>query len=189
MENPEYVVIDGTKYKINTDYRVALKCNEIAQEDGDERERALAILYLLFGDEGIDNTQHQERLLKSALKYLSCGVEAKEGKQEEPDMDIKQDWKYIVASFRSDYGIDIDKEKMHWWTFYSLLCGLTNESVLNRVREIRTIDLKEYKDPKQREKIKKLQEFYSLKRKPVEMTEEQRRSVEKFYELTGIERK
>lgn len=190
MENPEYVSIDGTKYKINTDFRIALRCDKEAKSNGDERERALTILYLLFGDAGIDNTQHQERLLKSALKYLSCGVEEKGIiTNQKPDMDIHQDWKYIVASFRSDYGIDLTKEKMHWWTFYDLLAGLTSESVLNRVREIRTTDMKDIKDPKEREKIKKLKELYALKSEPVQMTEEQKRSVDKFYELTGIERK
>ncbi len=191
MKNPEYVLIDDTKYKINTDFRIALKCEEAAQDDElNDIERAYAILYLLFGDEGINNTRHYERLLECAKKYLSCGVDIKSiDKNSKPDMNYQQDWRYIVASFRGDYGIDLTTEKLHWWTFYSLMSGLSSESVINRIREIRTTNLSEIKDAKERNKMKKLQETYALKTDPVEMTEEQRRSVDKFYELTGIERK
>ena len=56
MNNPEYVrTKNGKNYKINTDFRVALKCNEVSMDTSiGDLERTLAIVYLLFGDEGID---------------------------------------------------------------------------------------------------------------------------------------
>lgn len=52
MNNPEYVKVDNKLYKINTDFRVAIECNYIAQDEkiGDY-ERSLAIIYKLFGEE------------------------------------------------------------------------------------------------------------------------------------------
>lgn len=52
MNNPEYIEVHGKRYKINTDFKIALKCEDIAQSsDINDMERALAIIYLLFGDE------------------------------------------------------------------------------------------------------------------------------------------
>ena len=52
---PEYAEVNGKRYKINTDFRVAIECNRIAQDNtiGDY-ERALAIIYTLFGEDGIN---------------------------------------------------------------------------------------------------------------------------------------
>lgn len=48
---PQYAQVENRRYEINTDFRIALQCNEIAESDVSDNERALAVLYLLFGDE------------------------------------------------------------------------------------------------------------------------------------------
>ena len=74
LNNPEYVKAGNKKYKINTDFRVAIECNEIAESsDVSDTERPLAIIYKLFGDEGLDNPQDWEKLLELAIKYLCLG--------------------------------------------------------------------------------------------------------------------
>ena len=46
---PEIAKIKGKRFKINTDFKIALKCNEIATEENiSDAERSLAIIYLLF---------------------------------------------------------------------------------------------------------------------------------------------
>ena len=74
MNYPEYAKIGDKLYKINTDFRNAIECNRIA-EDGEinDIERALAIIYVLFGDEGLNAINDYEELLKKAKLYLSCG--------------------------------------------------------------------------------------------------------------------
>ena len=67
-------------------------------------------------------------------------------------MDYKQDWKYIRTSFFSEYNIDLDNTKMHWWRFYDLLCGLSEKCILNRVHYIRDFDISQIKDSKEKEK-------------------------------------
>ena len=76
MDYPKYVKIGEKKYKINTDFRVAIECQEIALDDSiGDFERALAIIYKLFGDNGLDDSNNYEKLLELAQKYLSCGKE------------------------------------------------------------------------------------------------------------------
>lgn len=193
MNNPEYVKIGNKKYKINTDFRIAIKCNKIAQDEkiGDY-ERSLAIIYLLFGDNGLDDKDNYEKLLELAKKYLSCGKEI-EQTNEEPDMDFEEDYDYIKTSFRSDYGINLDNEKMHWWEFFNLINGLSNSElgnccILNRIRNLRNFDESKIEDAKERQKIHKAKQQVALKKnkKEVELTKEQEESMEQLNKILGI---
>ena len=173
----EYALVNGNKYKINTDFKVALKCDEIAKSDVSDEERSLAIIYLLFGEQGLDNANDWEKLQKVALKYLNMNKEINNDENKEANMSFEQDWGYIQASFFSDYNIDLSKIKMHWWQFYDLICGLTEKCVLNRVRFVRDFDISQIKDSKEKEKWVKQKEMLALKR---EKTLEEKRLDELF---------
>ena len=197
MNNPEYVKVGDKKYKINTDFRVAIECNNIAQDDtiGDT-ERSLAIIYKLFGDEGLDNSQDWDKLLELAIKYLTLNKDTSDvDNNTEIDMDFNEDMDYIEASFMSDYRIDLTTEKMHFWKFYTLLEGLSNSElgnccVLNRVRNLRTFDLSQIKDNKERERLAKAKEMVALKstKKEVKLTKEQEESMRKLDEIIGLKK-
>ena len=155
LNNPEYVKIGDKKYKINTDFRVAIECNNIAQDDSiGDAERPLAIIYKLFGDEGLDNSQDWEKLLELGIKYLTLNKDTSDvDNNTEIDMDFNEDMDYIEASFMSDYNIDLANTEMHWYKFYNLINGLSNSElgnccVLNRVRNLRTFDLSQIEDSK-----------------------------------------
>ena len=191
---PEYVEIEGHRYKINTDFRYAIECNRIAEDKtiGDY-ERALAIIYTLFGDEGINATEHYEKLLKLALKYLKCGKDNQIHSDEKKDMDYIQDMDYIEASFMSDYHIDLPSTEMHWWKFYNLMNGLSNSDignccVLNRIRNLRNFNVNEIKDSKERQRIRKAQQMVALEKEEheVELTDEQIKSREEFYKSIAL---
>lgn len=195
MNNPEYVKIDDKKYKINTDFRIAIECNNIAQDDSiGDIERPIAIIYKLFDNEGLDNPQDWEKLLELGIKYLSFGKDTSGVDNDtEIDMDFNEDMDYIEASFMSDYGIDLAETKMSWWKFYKLLEGLSNSEmgnccVLNRVRNLRTFDLSQIKDSKERERLAKAKEMVSLKKTKheVELTKEQEESMRKLDEIIGF---
>lgn len=183
---PRYVRVNNKKYKINTSYKIALKCNEIAEDENiSDIERALAIIYVLFGEEALNDKENRNLLLEKAKKYLLCGQEpSKDGNR---DMDFKQDFPYIKASFMSDYHIDLNEKDMHYWEFYELLNGLSNSDIgncciLNRVRNLRNFNLSEIKDVKEREKIRKAKESVALKKKKkVYQTNEQKESAKDFY--------
>ena len=190
---PEYVEVEGKRYKINTDFRVAIECNRIAEDDSiGDLERALAIIYTLFGDEGINTPDHYEKLLELAQKYLLCGNEFDSNSNEKPDMDFIEDYGYIWASMMSDYnGLDIDKENIHWWKFNELLNGLSNSEmgnccVLNRIRNLRTFDVSQIKDHKEKEKIIKAKKQVQLKKNKTKASKENLESAMKFYQQLGI---
>lgn len=189
MRLPEYAEINGKKYKINTDYRIALECNKVAQDKtiGD-LERALGVIYLLYGEDGINAEDDYQKLLEIGKKYLSCGKEI-ENTMKEPDMDFEQDFGLIWASIYSEYnGTDIDKEEIHWWRFMDMLNGLSNSEignccVLNRVRNIRNFDLNSVQDGKIKQQIKEEKDRVALKK---ELTEEQKQSINQILKDLGI---
>ena len=190
MKYPKYVKVGEKKYKNNTDFREAIECDRIAKDNtiGDY-ERVLAIIYKLFGDEGINTLEDHEMLLKLAKKYLLCG---KEPSRDEPDMDYTEDYGYIWASMYSDYhGLDIDKENIHWWKFMELMEGLSNSElgdccVLNRIRNLRNYDTKDIKDAKEKNKIEEAKQRVALKKNIKHATKEQEENATEALRELGL---
>lgn len=194
MSYPDCVKINDEQYKINTDFRIAIKCNEIALDPTiDDEERALAIIFKLFGEKGLENTQNYEQLLEYSKKYLSCGKKLEQESNEKPDMDYVEDMDYIEASFMSDYQIDLSNEQMHWWKFNKLINGLSNSEmgnccILNRVRNLRNYDIKQIKDPKERTKLLKAKQMVALKRdltSKKQPTEQQKQNAKELLNAFG----
>lgn len=160
---PESARINGVDYKINTDFKVALECFRIIEDDTiEDEERSLAIIYKLFGfipDKDLD------LFLDRAIKFLQCGETIEKQLSKDKDLDFFQDEKYITASFMSDYKLDLSKEDIHWWQYINLIQGLTENSILSRVRYIRNYDLSEIKDSKERQKMIEAKNSVALKEK------------------------
>ena len=186
------IKIDDTIYEANLDFRIAIECNRIAEDEtiGDF-ERILGIICTLFGTKALDNPKHYEKLLKWATNYLSFGVKVEE--KEEPDMDFIEDKKYIKSSFKYDYQYDpYEKEYLSWEDFFNDLNNLSNNEfnccVLNRVRNLRNLDTSKIKDAKERRKMEEAKKKVALKKKVKQKkyTEEQINNMEEFYKQTGL---
>lgn len=191
MEFTKKLKIDDTIYIAKTDFRTALKCIKINEDEtiGDY-ERALGVLCTMFGKDSINIPDHYEKLLKWAKNYLSCGVEKKQN-NETPDMDWEQDMPLIESSFISDHKIDLKKTNMDWQEFYYLLLGLSDSElgnccILNKVRNIRTRKLSDIEDANEREKLRQAQQFWALKKYKKQATEEQKQSAINFYKQLGL---
>lgn len=191
MNYPKYVEVNGKEYKINTDFRVAIQCDVVARDGSiGNYERSLAIIYLLYGEEGLKDYKNHNELLKLARKYLSCGKELEE-KNDKPDMDFVQDMDYIEASFMSDYHMDLENTEMHWWKFMKLMNGLSNSElgnccILNNIRNLRNIDVSKIKDEKEQQKIIKAQQMVALDKKEKTFTSEEQQAIDEFNKLAGL---
>lgn len=199
MNNPQYVKVDDKLYKINTDFRIALECNKIAEDENiGNLERAMAIIYKLFGEDGLD-CENQNKLLELGMKYLLLGREEKSLKNESHDkyeLDFNKCIGLIKASFKFDYKYDpFELEYLHWYDFYNDLESLStsefgNCCILNRITSILEQEPKEIKDNKQRQKLIEAQKLLSqkyCKQEEVKMTKEQEESAKAFYKSLGIE--
>jgi len=179
---PEYAEINGKQYKIDTDYRTALKCFDVINDDSiHDYERALAIIYLLF-EVVPQNDKELDIFLEKTKYYLQCGKKLE--KTKEPDIDFKQDAGYIMSSFMSDYHVDLNVVNLHFWQYIDLIEGLTNECVLNRVRDIRNFDISKEKDAKKRKEIIEMKKRVALKKN--DKTKEQQKMAKSIFERVGL---
>ena len=199
MNNPEYVKVDDKLYKINTDFRVAIECNNIAQDKSiGDYERALAIIYKLFGEEGL-NCKDQNKLLELSTQYLSLGNTKKPLKNEPHDkneLDYSKCIGLIQSSFKFDYKYNpYELDYLHWYDFYNDLANLStsefgNCCILNRIVSLLNQDVSKIKDSKDKNKIleaqNELREKYCVTGQK-EMTKEQEESAKEFYKQLGIE--
>ena len=185
MKYPEYAKIDGERYKLNTSFKTALKCLEIINDSSiGDSERAMAIIYKLFGFIPEGDESLLRKFLEKAQIFLEAGQKA-EGGAGKRVFDHNKDFPFVSASFASDYHIDLSKEDVHWWRYCELLNGLTESCALSNVIKIRQYDLKEVKDSKLRNTIADLQERFSLEDEEDNFTEEQRRAIDDFDEKYG----
>ena len=172
-EYPDCITVDNIDYDINTDYRYALACfNTINDMELSDYERSYGVIGLLYKEE----PSNLAEALRMAIKYLRCGKENRPTDRK-PDMDFEYDIDYIKSSFLSDYRIDLDTTEIHWWKFCNLLQGLTDDCILNRVRDIRNYDLSDIKDSKSRNKIIRAQEDVAL---PDRLTHEEQSIIDDF---------
>jgi hypothetical protein len=193
MRYPQAIEVDGRRFPINTSYQTAIRCYEIVQDEAvTDAERGAIVMLLLLGDIPQDlSVDGMKRLQELLVKYLQCGKEPEQIKEmdeilteREPDMDYTYDMGLIIASFISDYKIDLsepENETMHWWKFIDLLNGLSPKSALNRVREIRNKDLGDYKDnPKAMEELIQAKRLVAL---PEKITESEQEALDEFDRL------
>ena len=181
MRYPEYAEVKGIKYKINTDYRVALRCFEVIEDtDISDEERALAVVYLLFGDVPMEDVGE---FLRIAGNYLRCGEKESSQDAGARDMDFIADERYIVASFMSDYRIDLSSVDMHFWQYIQLIQGFTENSIMSRIRDIRNYDMSELKDPKSRAKMAQAKAAVAL---PDKFTKDEKKTIEEFEKLFEV---
>ena len=185
---PEYVKVGNKKYKINTDFRVGLECNRIAEDETiSDYERAKAIIYKLFGNDGYNDKFNHEVLIELSIKYLSRGDENKTSNRE-PNMDFEQDRGRINSSFFSVYGLrDIwGIDYMHLYDFYDYLNGLTEDCALNYARYVRDFDMSSITDSKELKLWKERKEEVALKKKTTKLKDEEINKINKFMDRAKI---
>ena len=181
MKYPEYAEIAGVRYKINTDYRVALRCFKVIDDTSiSDEERAYAVIYLLFGEVP---TSNMDEFLRIAGDYLRCGEKETTQASAERDIDFNEDERYIIASFMSDYRIDLPSADMHFWQYIQLIQGFTESAVMSKVREIRNYDITELKDPNSRAKMIKAKEAVAL---PKRFSVEEQKAIDEFEKLFDV---
>lgn len=200
MSNPQYVKVKDKLYKINTDFRVALECEKIAKDSkiGDY-ERAMAIIYKLFGKDGLD-CNDIPKLLELGIKYINVSSTNKKSLDNDLHKDFKLDITkcsgLIQSSFKFDYNYNpYELEYLHWYDFYNDLQNLStsefgNCCILNRIISILNQKPEHIKDNSERQNLINAQNLlkekyciYEEKR----LTKEQEESAKAFYKSLGIE--
>lgn len=159
-EPPHGVLGGGIYYPIRTDFGVWLEFAEIMEtEDG--ACAAMRALRLCYKEKMPFDLYEAMSLL---CEFFSGGKALKTEYHEKTEQLISfyRDEELIYASFLSDYGIDLAKEKLHWWRFLALLKGLSSESALMKVAAIRAAKLSDIKNPALKRQLLRQKKIFSL---------------------------
>lgn len=182
---PYVMEANGRNYPINTDYRVGLACfKALYDPEISDLERFYAIEGLLLGT---DVLEEDEPILKEKIrKYLSC--EREEVETDEPiSYHYIQDEKITRTSIRQCYHLDLNSMPyLHWYEYNELIEGLTDETLLSKIREIRTINTNKISDSADKERIEKLKGIYAIKE--IRVKTEREKEIDEFWNtITGGE--
>lgn len=172
-------------YLIRTDYRIGIQIMQALDNiDLSDEDRTLNALYLLYGNGIPDDISVA---LNGLRWFLSCGTwgssdlsadfesvdEARDNlvsNNNEIAFDFDIDSAMIYSAMFSQYGIEIDKEHIHWFKFMSMFKSL-KDTQLNEIMYYRTVDISKLPKYEQSD-MRKLKEAYRIRKVTAERKEE-----------------
>lgn len=170
---PEFVVVQGKKYRIHTDFREWIKLSELAEDD----EVPWQVKQKLLMQWYIDIPEDMEAAIYALGDFLMAkGMYAPEryseeegstvSKEKEPVFSFREDAGCIYSAFLECYGIDLlSVEGLHWWKFKVLFEGLPEHTEIRQRILYRQTDLNTIKDREEKRRIKKIKKEIALHKK------------------------
>lgn len=168
---PDYVVINGRKVRVVTDFREYIKLIDLLKDDEvDTVDKARLILQWFLDDPGEDFSECLQALSDFVTNYKEQKVE-KSSEEENEDSNLQrnpvisygQDAPYILSGFLECYGIDLTEiPYMHWWKFQMLIDGMNEGCELKKRMGYRSVDLSKIKDKEERERIRRIQKQIAI---------------------------
>ena len=181
IENlPGALVIDGVKYKINTDYRVALKIM-LAYEDPELtiREKQMITLELLYKQ----IPENKISALTEAIKFLDCG-ETSDGGGEAAATRVysfNKDAKYIYSAIKQTHGVDLlDLDYLHWWKFCYMFSDLSEDCFFTKLIYYRNQRARGKLTKEEREYCNRISNILDL---PIVHTAQEQSEINEFMRL------
>ena len=162
--------------KINTSFRRVCQFEILMQDKELSNEEKIRISLHLFFDLKTIEGHKIEELISVILKLYTCNYkkDKEKVKKEINNNKIKQkeniqriysfeyDDFYIFSAFLQQYGINLQKEDMHWYEFKSLFDGLTEDTKFIKIIQYRSVDLNDIKDKEMRKFYIKQKKIYKL---------------------------
>lgn len=178
-ELPDTLDLDGHDVPIRTSFRIGMLFEMmIESRELDEQEMLRQAFELWFEDKTlayIAANNLTEQAVRGMMWFYSCGKvngqqeEQREKKQKKEDKrfgrriyDFDIDAPLIYAAFRSQYGIDLQDDDLHWWKFSALFSGLNESEQIVKVMGYRAVNVSSIKNKDERQRMAKLQSMYAL---------------------------
>lgn len=179
-ELPETVMVNGSSYFIDTDFRTFIIFEKIILDPNLEAKEKVGRMLELCYTEGIP--EDIQSACDAIFDMYRCGAPQKgeHAQQKNGNVTIRQkrifdyeiDAPYIYGAFLAQYGIDLNEiEYLHWWKFQALFKSLNSSNKIVEIMSYRMQDLGEIENDKERNRIARLQRIYAL---PQNFTQEEK---------------
>lgn len=165
---PDYIMVDGKKYCVNTDFRIWLEFDRTMRLNNlSIKDKFMMIVKLCFDKERCkvlpDDAQKTADALLNFFLCQTVRKSDKDGEKKNNILDFSYDSQYIYSAFLTQYGIDLlSVPYMHWYIFSALFKGLEEERRIMKIMNWRLLDVEEIQDEEKRNKLKRIKDFYTL---------------------------
>ena len=174
-------------YAIDTDFQTGIMISQcLADESLSDTERFYASARLLF----LKNCPGNEEIAEAIKWYMTeySHDNTKPEKSELVIMDWNIDQWRIYAAFRQQYGIDLNVDRIHWFTFMGLLSNL-QECAFTRVMDVRQKKITAKMSNEEKAALRKAKMVFEIKQPKEVMSPEEKRQVDEFLKYANINRK
>ena len=165
---PKIIIIDGVKTPVDPDFRIMCEYSEAVSRNDSSGLTDIASRFFFAGlPEGVT----EKAAAMAMTDFYAAGLAPSGGgkssamENPEPSFDFEEDEAYFLAAFLSEYGIDLNTVKLHWFDFCALFRGLPDECRLKRIISIRSESLSDIKSPVEKARVRRLKGIFALKRK------------------------
>ena len=166
---PRILVINGQKTPVDPDFRIMCEYSEAISKNDESGLCGIASRFFFAGlPEGVSEKAAADSMLDFYIAGLAPGGGGKKSsamENPEPSFDFEEDEAYFFAAFLSEYGIDLNTVKLHWFDFCAMFRGLPDECRLKRIISIRSESLSDIKSSSERARVRRLKGVFALKRK------------------------
>lgn len=179
---------DYKGYPIDSDFQTGIQISQcLEDEELSEYERVAVACQLLFKVFPEDINE----CIKGITWFLN-GWETdnhKKSDSKERVIDFEQDQWRIYAAFKSQYGIDLNADKLHWFSFMGLLSNL-EECAFTRIIGIRQQKITGKMTADERRALKEAKLIYSIRNASGnDLSQEEQKAVAEFMKYANIKPK
>lgn len=165
---PDYVLVQGIRYKIETDFREWIRFSELVEDDSVSWQIKVELMLRWYSGNVPDDLEAAIYALGDflAARNLYGADEVIKNDKGEPAFSFSDDAGCIYSAFVDCYGIDLQRiPYMHWWKFRTLFDGLPHNTEIKQRIMYRTTDANSIKDKEERKRVKRIQREIALKKK------------------------
>lgn len=160
------VILDGFPgeyegYLIRTDFRIGIQISEAMSDPNlAEPEKMVTAIRLLYGA----GAPSDLKLASEGLRWFMSAGQPSDGSTSDnkpPIFDFEQDNRLVYSAFRARFGIDLTRERLHWFAFLAMFGDLSG-CALSDIAGIRGTDLSQLSGAQQK-RYAELQAKYRIK--------------------------
>ena len=161
---PDTLNVAGTRYSINTDFRVWIRFEKLLTEENDNDDELLNSIFKLVFSDQIPSPEHFQEAVNEILWFYKCGKDiSKKGVSGKKNVfSYDYDDGYIVAAFKEQYGINLNTEPLHWWEFHAYMLSLSENTEFVKIMGYRAVEITSKMPASQRNFYQKMKQHYKL---------------------------
>jgi len=168
---PQKVAVDGVDYPVDTDFRLMIEFEIIANGPGtmeNKGEMTIPLVDRFFcGNMGFD----VNLAIEWFMWFYRCDDQPQKSNENDeqkekaprPVYSFDIDAPLIYAAFLDQYSIDLVRiDYLHWWAFRSLLSALRDDHEFKKVVGYRTMKITKDMSPEQKKAYRELKRIHRL---------------------------